>query len=262
VRIGLTEASEKTAGANLGRNRLLSALPAADFSLLDPYLTDFELAPGAVIHEAGDRMEHVYFIHGGLVSLLLPMPGSPAVEIATVGREGAIGAMAALGSPVASSRAVAQLPVGAARIDTGRLAEIVCRSKAVNDMIVAYGDALMAQVQQLAACNALHEVQARLSRWLLHAEDRVGSPLPVTQELLSQLLGVQRTTVTMVCRTLQLEGIIHIGRGMIEIRNADALERKACCCYRLMRKATDRAVACAGDAANHGGAAAHAFEPR
>jgi CRP-like cAMP-binding protein len=226
----------------VGRNRLLAAMPSEDFSLIARHMSEVHLPRGLILHQAGDTIEHVYFIHYGIVSLMADLPGGQSVEIATIGRDGAIGAMAGLGSRTALNRAVVQVPVRAARIAAARLSDLVQQSGPIRDMIIWYGEALSAQIQQLVACNAVHEVPARLARWLLRAEDLCGSPVLLTQENLSQLLGVRRTTVTMVCRGMQLQGLIHIGRGATQIIDTIGVERSACPCYRALRGAAERAI--------------------
>jgi len=224
----------------LGSNRLLAALPAGAFSMIAPWIDEVELENGFVIHQAGSPIEHVFFIHDGMVSQLATTADGQSAEVAAIGREGVIGAMTGLGSRRAIGTAVVQFPVRAARVPVARVGEAVRCSETLRHMVARYCEVLMGHVQQTAACNALHDVQARLSRWLLHAEDRCGSTLRVTQEMLSQLLGVQRTTITMVCRAMQSDEIIHIGRGVVEIRDSWMLQKRACACYHLMRGATDR----------------------
>lgn len=225
----------------VGRNRLLADLPPADFALLAPHLVEATLDRGTVLQEPGQPIRRVYFPHGGVVSLLGILPEGHAVDAATIGREGAIGLMAGLGSQLAVSRAIVQLPGRAVQISPARLAEVAADSKAVRDMIVRYGDVLLAQVQQSVVCNTVHHVQDRLCRWLLHAHDRIeGDTVALTQEFFSGLLGVQRTTVTAICRVLQSEGVLDVRRGRILIRDIGALERKACSCYRIVRRLTDQ----------------------
>lgn len=224
----------------IGRNRLLARLSPADFALLTPYLAEVTLDRGAVLQEPGQPIKRVYFPYGGLVSLLGILPEGQAVDTATIGHEGAIGLSAGLGSQIALSRAVVQLPGHAAQIVPARLAEIATQRKAVRDMCVRYGDVLLAQVQQSVVCNTVHHVQERLCRWLLHAHDRIDSDtVSLTQEFLSGLLGVQRTTVTAICRMLQADGVVDVRRGRIHIRNIGALERNACSCYRVVRRLSD-----------------------
>jgi CRP-like cAMP-binding protein len=220
-----------------GRNRLLAGLPIADFNLLAPDLTEATLDHGAVLQEPEQPITRVYFPNSGLASLLGMLPDGHAVDTASIGREGAIGLMAGLGSQTALSRAVVQLPMRTAQISAARFTEAVAHSRPIRDMIVRYSEVLLAQVQQLVACNTVHHVQERICRWLLNARDRIGGDtVPLTQELLADVLGVQRTTVTMAARLLQAQGIIKVHRGRIQIRDPMALECKACVCYRLGQK--------------------------
>ena len=118
---------------------------------------------------------------------------------------------------------------------------------AVRDMIVRYTDVLLAQVHQSVACNAVHHVEERLCRWLMQAHDRIdGDTLPLTQESLSGMLGVQRTTITAICRMLQAEDILDVRRGRIHVRDFAALQAKACACYGVVRSLTDRLNGTAG----------------
>ena len=231
----------------LGRNRLLASLPAPDLALLTPHLVETALEAGAVLQEPGQPIRRVYFPRSGLVSLLGILPEGHAIDTASIGRDGAIGLSAGLGAQIALSRAVVQLPGSAAQIAANRLAEAAARSRVVHDMIVRYSDVLLAQVQHAVVCNTVHHVQERLCRWLLHAHDRIdGDTVAITQEFLSGMLGVQRTTVTAICRMLQADHIVDVRRGRIHIRDLAALERKSCSCYHVVRRLTDQVV---GDAA-------------
>lgn len=226
---------------SLGRNRLLGLLPPQDFSLLAGSCRDVELERGKVLQEIDEEIEFVYLPHGGMISLLVTTRGGESVETATVGSEGAVNLSAGLGSRIALSRAVVQLPGTAAKISAQRFAALAEQSPILRGLIVRYNDAMIAQTQQSVACNALHDVEARLCRWLLLARDRVGGDtLPLTQEFLSQVLGVRRTTVTLVARLLQNAGIIYYRRGLIRIRDAVALEEAACECYHAMRRQLER----------------------
>jgi CRP-like cAMP-binding protein len=223
-----------------GRNRLLAGLAPADFALLAPHLSETTIDQGTVLQDVGQPIKRVYFPHNGLISLLGILPDGRAVDTATIGREGAIGLSAGLGSRIALSRAVVQLAGNFAQISPARLAEAADQSKGVREMIARYSHVLLAQVQQSVVCNTVHHVQARLCRWLLHAHDRIeGDTLPLTQEFLSGLLGVQRTTVTAICHLLQAEKIIDVRRGRIHIRDVIGLQRKACSCYGIVRSLTN-----------------------
>jgi CRP-like cAMP-binding protein len=221
------------------RNRLLAALPSADLALLNRQLKETPLSRGMVLQEAGEHVEDVWFIDDGIVSLLVPMRHGDAIEIATVGHEGAIGSLAGLGPRRSHTGAVVQVAGSACRIPVSRFRKAAAESPAVRDLIILYSEMLLAQVQQSAACNALHDVEARLSRWLLQAHDRVHtSTIPLTHEFLSQMLGVSRPTVTVVANELQKAGLIRYRRGQVEIRDRPGLEARACECYEVIRKNT------------------------
>jgi len=152
-------------------------------------------------------------------------------------RRGSVGGIPWRHAPRRAQRAVVRVAGCVIHAPAGRVAEVLDRSKAARAATARYCDILTAQSQQAVACNTMHPIQERLSRWLLEARDRTGSDtLALTQELLAGVLGVQRTTITLVSRVLQMEGIVHVRRGLIHIRNAGALESKACGCYRIVRR--------------------------
>jgi CRP-like cAMP-binding protein len=220
-----------------GRNRLLGALEPADFSLLAPNLKDVSLTQGEVLQEPGEPFTQVYFPQVGMISLLAVMQNGTAVETATVGREGAVGVSAGLGSRIAPHRSVVQIEGVAARISTAQFQAATDNSPSLKKLVVRYIDYLMMMVQQSAGCNALHPLETRLCRWLLQTRDRNESDhLPLTQEFLSQMLGVRRTTLTLVARELQSAGLIRYSRGKIEILNRPGLEASACECYGAVRR--------------------------
>ncbi len=225
------------------RNLLLAALPAGDFALLAPHLKPVTLVQGTVLQEQGDAIDEVYFPHDGIISLLAVMRQGEAIELATIGLEGAVGSLSGHGQRRSHTRAVVQVPGVGMRISAQRFRQAAQESEAVRQSIVRYGEILLIQVQQTAACNALHAVEARLSRWLLQARDRLSSnTIQLTQEFLSQMLGVRRTTVTVVANMLQQAGLIRYHRGQIEIVNRPGLEARACECYEAIRLQIDQAV--------------------
>lgn len=228
------------AEAPLGSNHLLNALAPDDFALLAPHLDESLLERGTVLQEPGARIDRVYFPNSGLISLVRNAREDPAIDTATIGCEGAIGLSAGLGSQIALGAAIVLMPGRAAHISPPRLIEAAARSTSLRDMIVRYSDVLLAQVQQVVVCNTLHRLEERLCRWLVQASDRVGDTLALTQEHLAGLLGVQRTTVTMICRRLQAEGILNVRRGRIIIRDPAALEAKSCDCVRITRGLMER----------------------
>jgi CRP-like cAMP-binding protein len=222
-------------------NRLLLTLPAADFSLLEPFLKEVPLEQGMVLHEPGEMIESVYFPQSGMISLLTVMRDGAAIETAAVGREGVVGAVAGFGMRRAVTRAVVQVKASVLRVSTANFQKAVERSEALRDILIRYNEMLLAQVQQTAACNALHTVEARMGRWLLQTRDRIESDkIPLTQEFLSEMLGVRRTTVSLVARTLQSAGLIRYRRGVIEIVDRVSLKDSTCECYDCIRSQIDR----------------------
>jgi CRP-like cAMP-binding protein len=229
------------------RNLLLAGLPKKDLALLTPYLKEIALVQGAVLQEQDEVVDQVYFPHDGIVSLLAVMQQGNAIETATIGNEGAVGSLSGLGPRRSHTRAVVQVSGSASRIPVARFRAAAEQSEAIRDVIGRYGEMLLIQVQQTAACNALHAVEARLSRWLLQARDRLGSnTIRLTHEFLSQMLGVRRTTVTVVANMLQRAGLIRYHRGTIEIINRQGLEAKACECYETIRRQTGQVTPAAG----------------
>jgi CRP-like cAMP-binding protein len=220
-----------------GENQLLTALSASDYSLLRPHLKDVRLEQGSVLQDHGERIQYVYFPVSGMISLLSVMRDGKGVETVVVGREGALGAHCAFGIWHAYSRAVVQISGRAARIAGAQFQKVVRESERMGDLFLRYRELRLAQTQQSAACNALHGAESRLSRWLLQTSDVIGADMvPLTQEFLSQMLGVRRTTVTAIARTLQETGMIHYTRGRIEITDREKLEASACECYEVLRR--------------------------
>jgi CRP-like cAMP-binding protein len=222
------------------RNRLLTALEPPDLALLTPHLRRVSLIQGAVLQEQEAPVEHVYFPLSGLVSLVSVLNGGQMIETANVGREGTIGAFAGLGPWEAFNRVIVQIPGNAASIPTSPFQAAVTASERLRNLILRYKERLLAQVQQTAACNTLHPFEARLARWLLQAMDRVeDTNLALTQEFIAHMLGVRRTTVTVIAGRLQQENLITYRRGHIVILSRPGLERLACECYRTIRRRTD-----------------------
>jgi CRP-like cAMP-binding protein len=216
-------------------NKLLAALPRSQFNLLVPHLTTTMLAQSVVVYETGDEVDQIYFPHNGMFSLLAVMRDGKAIETATVGREGVIGAMAGLGLYTSLVRAVVQLPLAATKISSAQFRKAAASSEAVRDLSIHYNEVLLTQARITAACNALHPVEARFCRWLLQSADRAGSDtITLTQELLAEMLGVRRTSVTEVAGKMQNEGVITYSRGVIRILDRAGLERLSCECYQTL----------------------------
>jgi CRP-like cAMP-binding protein len=224
------------------RNQLLGSLPAAEFALLEPHLKDMPLKQGVILNEQGETIEHVYFPHSGMVSIVIVMDdGEKSIETATVGREGAVGAIAGFGVREATARAIVQVAGHGARIPARQFYTLARQNPALHDFIVRYQEMLLHQAQQSTACNALHEARPRLCRWLLQTHDRLDTDIvALTQEFLAQMLGVRRTTVTELARGLQRQGLVRYKRGKIEILDREALEACACECYGALRRQSEQ----------------------
>lgn len=225
------------------RNRLLAALPPADFALLAPHLKKVSLEQDTVLLRLGDRIEQVYFPRSCTIAFMLDLPNGQTVATAIIGNEGAVGVLSALRPSRSSITAVVRVAGVSWQISTTRFHAALTQSSAVRNAVQLHTRALLAQFQHVAACNALHPVEARMARWLLHIHDRIdGDVLPLTQEALSQLLGVRRTTVTHVVRKLRISGAIRSDRrGLIEI-DRKRLEEAVCECYGVMRRRIDQIV--------------------
>jgi CRP-like cAMP-binding protein len=222
-----------TGDDHLNTSRLLSALQPQDREHIRPHLLARLLRRGQILFEPGQDVEVTYFPRlGTMASLLVISSDGREVEAASIGHEGAVGGIVSAGHKPAYGRAVVQIGGPAFSIETARLEDAKAHSPAFRDLFSRYADALLAQMMQSVACNALHSVEARCSRWLLSTQDRVQrSPIPLTQEALAEMLGVQRTTVTAVIKTLQQRGLIHYSRGRVEILNRRGIEETACECY-------------------------------
>jgi CRP-like cAMP-binding protein len=223
------------------RNRLLASLGRADLALLSPHFKTLVRKQGEVLQEVGDPIEQVYFPESGMISLLTVMEAGNGVETATIGREGAVGVAVGLHGRLAAGRAVVQLDGAFAQIAAAPFQGALDASPAMLELMARYNDAQTTLVYQVAGCNALHHVTARLSRWLLQTRDRSESDrITLTHEFLSEMLGVRRSTVTVMARELQELGLINYRRGRIEILDGARLEGRACECYATGRRTIER----------------------
>jgi CRP-like cAMP-binding protein len=221
-------------------NRLLAELHPHDFELLASHLRPFALKQGATLQEQGMPVESVYFPISGLLSLVSVMASGDMVETAMIGREGAIGLFAGLGNWRPFAGATVRLPGVAMVMPAAQFQEAARRSEPIKDLVLRYKEVLLGQVAQTAACNALHSLEARLARWLLQTSDHVdGAPLLLTQDLMAQMLGARRTTITLIASKLQEQGLIQYRRGQVTIVDRTGLEATACECYRIVRRRTE-----------------------
>lgn len=223
------------------QNRLLEALPADDYGLLAPHLIQMELERGRLLYDPGDRIDTVYFPLDGVISLMTLMENGAAIESATIGPEGALGLMAAVAPRQSLSRTIVQTPARAMRISAAQMHDAWAKSARIRTMVDNHGEALFGHAIQSVACNALHSVEARFCRWLLTCHDRISTDtVALTQEFLADMLGVQRTTVTAVARTLQEKKLIRYRRGVVDIIDRAGLEALTCECYGVIRRNYER----------------------
>jgi len=226
-------------------NRLLAALPAADYSRILPALTVIPLKLKDVLHKPGEPIRDVYFPGGGFCSMLTVLEDGSMVEIATVGREGMIGVSAILdGAPVTSAAMVQGATDTCYRMKVDAFRREIDQRGAFHELMAHYAQALFGFVAQSTACNAIHSVEQRLARWLLMAHDRMESnEFPLTQEFVAMMLGASRPTVSVVAGTLQKAGLIKYRHGRVTIVDRKHLEAASCECYRaatdLLKAVTD-----------------------
>src|ERR671913_619158 len=223
------------------RNRLLAAVEPQDFALLESHLELVNLSFKQVLYNPGDVIRHVYFPHDAIISLVNVMEDGEAVEIAIFGREGVSGLLSALATREAFGQYLVQMAGTASRISYNHLDEIRNARPKLRQLLNNYGEALLAQTFQILSCNAVHVVEARCCRWILSMHDRADQDtLPLTHEFLAEMLGVQRSSVSVVTRTLQTAGLIRQSRGGITVTDRAGLEDAACECYGKIRRVYQR----------------------
>lgn len=222
-------------------NRLLAALPQAQWESWLPNLERVSLPLGKVLYESGDVMRHVYFPTDAIVSLLYVMRGGASAEIAVVGNEGLVGVALFMGGGSTPSRAVVQSAGNAFRLRSDHMKTAFEAGGPVMHLLLRYTQALITQMAQTAVCNRHHSIDQQLCRWLLLSLDRLaGDELVMTQELIANMLGVRREGVTEGASRLQRASVIRYARGHITILDRAALERASCECYQVVKKEYDR----------------------
>jgi CRP-like cAMP-binding protein len=213
-------------------NHFLKSLSASDRDLIFPHLKPTVLPREAFVYRTEEPIERIYFPHAGIVSIIVGLSTGEYVEAGMLGRNGVVGAGAALDGPIPLNTAIIQADSAGMMIEASLLKRAAGQSETVRAALVHQERVLAAQTQQVAACNALHELEERLSRWLLQSRDLVMSDtLPLTQEFLAQMLGVQRSSVTLVARRLQEAGLIRYRRGRIQVIDVEGLHDSCCECY-------------------------------
>jgi len=224
---------------NTFRNRLLAALPPREVGRLKPHLEAFELTKGEIIYNTGDTIYHAYFPERGMVSMLSTTSRGDTIVVGAAGFEGMIGGALALKGRRSPFRAVVQIPGRAWRIRAEILREEFRHCGATHDLMLLYTNAVLAQVTQSAVCNHFHTSQQRLCRWLLvsldHSEE---DTLPLTQEYIAMILGIQRSRVATITIGLQRRGLISYRWGRLKVLDRAGLETASCECYRVDKATT------------------------
>lgn len=226
---------------DLQKNRLLAMLPTAEWGRLRPELEAVDLTLGQVLYESGSTMTHMYFPTSAIVSLLYVMENGSSAEIAVVGNEGLVGVSLFMGGESTPSRAVVQSAGRGFRMPAQQIKAEFNRAGPTMHLLLRYTQALITQMAQTAVCNRHHSLDQQLCRWLLLSLDRLESmELLMTQELISNMLGVRREGVTEAAMQLQSAGLIRYSRGKINVLNRSGLERRSCECYAVVKKEYDR----------------------
>lgn len=224
-------------------NRVLASLAEVDLKTLLPYLRSVDLPLGRVLFAPGETISSVYFPHAGVVSLVVELTTGEMIEAAMIGREGVVGGQSALDSSISITRAIVQIAGSGSVIEVDPLRQLAAHNASFRTTLTRHDQVLLAQSQQSAACNSMHLIEARLSRWLLRCRDLVGSDdFQLTQEFIAQMLGVRRTSVSIVANTLQKAGLIKYARGHIRILNLEGLRESACECYAAVKSISDRLI--------------------
>jgi CRP-like cAMP-binding protein len=228
----LSRADEAFAG-----NHLLATFAADARGLIEPHGTVVELEAGEVALTRGEQVLASLFPFGStMISMAVELAGGRSVEVALIGRRGAVGGIISCGQAPAFTRARALVGGPALRVPMEALEQAKQRSPFIGNLFCRFSDYLLSQVMQSVACNAYHSIPERTARWLLHAQDRTGDRIELTQQALAGLLGAQRTTVNAVVQSFERDGLIATRRGVIQVEDRDALIRRSCECYRRLEE--------------------------
>jgi len=222
------------------KNRLLATLPKREYQRLLPGLKRIPLVFGDVLYEPGDIIKHVYFPNDSIVSLLSALSERSTIEVGMVGNEGMAGLPIFMGVNISRTRALVQGAGSAMRMTAATVRHEANLPGALHHLLHRYTHSLLTQVSQSAACNRFHSVDARLARWLLMTSDRLGlDEFRLTQDFMSNMLGVRREGVNKAAGKLQTAKLIRYSRGMITILDHPALEAHSCECYQIVRDESD-----------------------
>lgn len=227
---------DEQARTSSSSNHLLDRIPAREREKIDARLEPVNLDAGHVLYEPGDPMTHVYFPTSGMIAMIAVMKDGRTTESATVGREGAAGMSASGYVDPAFTRHVVQLPTTGYRAAAADFENMIDESVTFCSAVVRWREVLLRATLQSVACNSLHDVRQRCSRWILTTHDRTElDQLPLTQEFLAEMLGVKRNAINIVARELQSIGLIEYKRGRVTVIDREGLREVSCECYDLIR---------------------------
>lgn len=221
-------------------NRLLAALPKKEYQRLLPELEQVAMPFAEVLYEPGALIRHVYFPNDSIVSLLAEVADRSTLEVGLVGNEGVAGISVFMGVDASPHRAIIQGAGTAVRMKASVLRKEAGRTGPLHGLLHRYVHSLLAQVSRGAVCNRFHVVDARLARWLLMTSDRLGKDeFRLTQDFISNMLGVRREGVSKAAGVLQKNGLINYSRGLIKILDRAALVAVSCECYGIIKDESD-----------------------
>ena len=219
---------------------MLDALSAATRESVLTHCKNVALPLRTMLHEQSQMPQYGYFLTSGVASVVVAMPEGGSAEVALVGSEGLIGAMHILGPTPAPAQCFIQMDGSGLRIRLDDLRMMFLESTELRTRVLEFVQQQSVTMGQIAACNKLHEAEARLARWLLMSRDRANTDtMTMTQEFLADMLGTRRTTVTLVAGSLARRGLIDYRRGKVTIIDRPALELAACDCYGVSKEALD-----------------------
>src|SRR5277367_4617552 len=222
------------------RNKVLLAMPDNEYELMRADLTHVELPSHLSLHEPTQNIEFVYFPNRGMVSQVVVTKDGRTVEVGVVGNEGYVGAGLAAGLSRSPVREIMQVAGDASRMMGAALQRILRSAPQLQTMLNRHSGLQGMQVAQTAACNRLHDIQQRLSRWLLMTQDRVNAGLlQITHDFIATMMGTDRSTVSVAASVMQKDGILDYVRGAVKIVNRRKLEKSACECYGVIQNLED-----------------------
>ena len=222
--------------ANWPQNRLLLALPADNLQHLMPSLQRIDCRREQILVDADASLDHIYFPDSGVISVVAVYANGDIIEMATIGREGCSGLQAAFRAKTSSVRLLVQIPGSAAKMPRAAFTQAMDKMPVFHDLMLAYVQAFLEQVLVSCGCNGAHGLKKRFARWLLMMRDRSDTDtLLITQDLLAEMLGARRPSITHVVRELERDGLIEQGRRQVTILDRQRLQKASCECYQLVR---------------------------